>query len=104
MFANFSPPTRCKGQQISIGGAEIRQSSRRLSLHDFLSDVEDKYERDYDIASVDFHENYNVGPYLNNDLALVRTEGGDMDFNEHVSAICLPPDNYIYREEEKQSC
>ena len=65
-----------------------------------LADVEDKYELDYDIASVDFHENYNVGPYLNNDLALVHTEG-DMDFNEHVSAICLPPANYIYREGKK---
>ena len=61
-----------------------------------LAEVEDKYERDYDIASVDFHENYNVGPYLNNDLALVHSEGG-IDFNEHVSAICLPPANYIYR-------
>lgn len=34
--------------------------------------MEDKYETEYAIDKVDFHENYNVGPYLNHDLALVH--------------------------------
>ena len=61
-----------------------------------LAEVEDKYERDYGIAAVDFHESYNVGPYLNNDLALIHTDA-DVALNEHVAPICLPPANYIYR-------
>ena len=63
------------------------------------AEVEDKYERDYSIAAVDFHESYNVGPYLNNDLALVHTDA-DVALNEHVAPICLPPANYIYRWEK----
>ena len=36
-----------------------------------FSDVLDREEKDFPIEKVDFHENYNVGPYLNNDIAIV---------------------------------
>ncbi len=37
-----------------------------------MTDVRDRYEEEYEIQRVYFHENYNVGPYLNNDIAVVR--------------------------------
>ena len=40
-----------------------------------------------------------MGPYLNNDLALVHTDA-DVALSEHVAPICLPPANYIYRGEK----
>jgi hypothetical protein len=36
-----------------------------------FSDVLDREEKEFSIEKVDFHENYNVGPYLNNDIAIV---------------------------------
>jgi len=36
-----------------------------------FADVLDREEKDFPVERVDFHENYNVGPYLNNDIAIV---------------------------------
>jgi len=37
-----------------------------------FSDVNDRYESDHEVGRIFFHENYNVGQYLNNDIALVQ--------------------------------
>ena len=36
-----------------------------------IADVKDRFEAEYLIDKIDFHENYNIGPYLNNDIAVI---------------------------------
>ena len=31
-------------------------------------------EANYDIEKVDFHEGFNIGPYLNNDIAIIHLQ------------------------------
>lgn len=68
--------------------------------HFFLPDVRDRYEAEYPVARIHFHEGYNVGPYLNNDLALVQIKpdsaGGGIAFGPHVSPVCLPSEDFLY--------
>ena len=56
-------------------------------------DIPDKDESEYDIENMILHENFNVGPYLNNDIALVKIKANDsdsgMNFGQYVTPICL---------------
>jgi hypothetical protein len=36
-----------------------------------LSGVFEREEKEFTIEKVEVHENYNIGPYLNNDIAVV---------------------------------
>jgi hypothetical protein len=46
------------------------------------------------VSAVYFHENYNVGLYLNNDIAVVKLEpkenGRGVMFGDRVIPACLP--------------
>jgi hypothetical protein len=46
------------------------------------------------VSAVYFHENYNVGLYLNNDIAVVKLEpkenGSGVMFGDRVIPACLP--------------
>ena len=53
------------------------------------------------MEAVHFHDEYNVGLYLNNDIALVRIKaasstGRGFNFGERVVPACLPPVNVVY--------
>ena len=39
-----------------------------------FSDVRDRFEKEYEVEQIEYHDNYNVGPYLNNDLAIVQVK------------------------------
>ena len=78
-----------------------------LRVGDSHLEVKDGAEQELDIRSIDFHEAYSVGPYLNNDLAIIHV-GRDRDkgrggraagirMSRTVGAVCLPPDNADYR-------
>ncbi len=42
-------------------------------IREYVSlDVLDRFEEEFDIQWVKYHDNYNVGPYLNNDIALIQ--------------------------------
>ena len=64
-------------------------------------DIPDKDESEYDIENMILHENFNVGPYLNNDIALVKIKANDsdsgMNFGQYVTPICLPAHNLAYK-------
>jgi len=34
--------------------------------------VHDRYESEHEVSRIFFHDNYNVGQYLNNDIAIVQ--------------------------------
>ena len=73
---------------------DFPKSSYFIRVGDHSLDLVENDEAEYDIESIRFHENFNMGPYLNNDIALItiRSENRDsgMDFGMHVSPICLP--------------
>ena len=52
------------------------------------------------MEAVHFHEEYNVGLYLNNDIAVVRLKakanGRGVTFGERVVPACLPHLNVVY--------
>jgi len=69
--------------------------------------VEDE-EVEFEIDSIEIHPDFNVGPYLNNDIAIItianRTNGtstageeSGIDFGDYVGAACLPPESFWYR-------
>ena len=55
---------------------------KRLEIYyvrvgDNIMEVADPGEQELPIHKIDFHVNFNVGPYLNNDIALVHISKGD---------------------------
>ena len=72
---------------------EFPQSTYHIRVGDCNLDVHETEEAEYEIDEIRFHENYNVGPYLNNDIAIVKVKTNDsngMDFGQYVSPVCLP--------------
>ena len=43
----------------------------QIDKNKFFSDVFDREEQEFTIEKVEPHENFNIGPYLNNDIAIV---------------------------------
>ena len=72
-----------------------------------LDELEDE-EEEYEITSIDIHSDFNVGPYLNNDIAIVTIgnntrvkEGAEIEkkgiqFGDFVGPACLPPETFWY--------
>ena len=62
-------------------------------------DVENVEEAEYEIEKTEFSEMWNVGPYLNNDIAIVTIKSNDSSgirFGQYVSPVCLPAPNLNY--------
>ena len=63
-------------------------------------------EEEYEIKSIEIHPDFNVGPYLNNDIAIVtignntnggleeNAEGHGIRFGDFVGAACLPTETF----------
>jgi hypothetical protein len=66
---------------------------KRLEIYyvrvgDNIMEVADPGEQELPIHKIDFHDNFNVGPYLNNDIALVHISKGDCKQQvEHIDFI-----------------
>ena len=60
-----------------------------VRVGDWDQDVEDIDEQEFSIAAVHFHPEYNVGAYLNNDLAVVTTKE-EARLGSRVVPVCLP--------------
>ena len=62
-------------------------------------EVEDEEEQELAISKIDFHENYNVGPEYNNDIAVVHIHRAKhphgIRFGDKVVPVCLPQVNYV---------
>ena len=73
---------------------------------DLNINVTEEEEAEYEIKSIEIHPDFNVGPYLNNDIAIVtignntnaglavNEDGGGFVFGEFVGAACLPPETF----------
>ena len=66
-----------------------------LLVGDWDQDVEDVDEQELSIASVHFHPEFNIGAYLNNDLAVVRVKT-EVRLTSRVMAVCLPSPSTSY--------
>ena len=79
-------------------------SNSRVGDHNL--DALESEEEEYEITSIDIHSEFNVGPYLNNDIAIVTIgnntrakEGANIEnkgiqFGDYVTAACLPPETF----------
>ena len=69
----------------------------QIRVGDNVIEVLDDEEQEFDIEKIDFHEEFGVGPYLNNDIAVVhinRSSGG-IKFGNKVGPACLPPKDLV---------
>ena len=62
--------------------------------------MKDNNEQEFEVAKVDFHQDYNLELPLANDLALIRIKskanGRGIIFSDRVIPACLPPENAVY--------
>ena len=75
----------------------LKQYLVRVGDHEL--DVENVEEAEYEIEKTEFSEMWNVGPYLNNDIAIVTIKSNDSSgirFGQYVSPVCLPAPNLNY--------
>ena len=75
------------------------QSKYLIRVGDCHLDFPDSEETEYDIEEIHLHENFNVGPYLNNDIAIVKVRSNDssgMAFGHNVLPVCLPSPDLNY--------
>ena len=70
-------------------------SSYRVRVGDWNMEVEDFQEQTLEVDTVFFHEEYNVGVYLNNDIALLKLKD-EVEFGTLVVPACLPHKNVVY--------
>ena len=65
-----------------------------IRVGDNALQIKDEGEEEFAIGKVDFHENFNVGPYQNNDIAVVHIDkikhSGGITFGDKVIPACLP--------------
>ncbi len=96
---------------MQVGGILPNTPPKPIKRHYFSRlQVPDVEEQEFRVESVHFHEEYNVGIYLNNDIALVRLRGRESSkavggrrsrlrgirFGARVVPACLPPTNAAY--------
>ena len=66
----------------------------RGRVGDWDQDVPDIDEQEFSIEAIHFHPEFNLGPYLNNDIAVVKLKlgaGGEaVRMTTHVRPACLP--------------
>jgi len=72
----------------------------RVRIGDWDAEVPDIGEQQFEVLAVHFHEEFNSGVYLNNDLAVIRLkpslDGRGVRFGRRVVPVCLPPSSMAY--------
>jgi len=72
-----------------------------VRVGDWDQDVEDIDEQEFSIQSVHFHPEFNVGAYLNNDIAVIRIKPGaggkGVKITSRVKPACLPSSSTSYK-------
>ena len=56
-----------------------------------MIEVKDEEEEEFNIEKIDFHEEFGIGPYLNNDIAVIhikRKGTRGMRYNRFCRYIC----------------
>ena len=73
----------------------------RIRVGDWDMQVPEAQEQEFRLDTIHFHEQYNVGIPLNNDIALVRVKaslrtGRGFRFGSRVVPACLPHASVVY--------
>ena len=91
-------------------------SSNKLKKHfpnfcrvgDHNIDDEEEEEQEFSVASIEIHQDFNVGPFLNNDIAIATLgylnennngdffSSGGITFGQYVGPACLPSERHRY--------
>ncbi|XP_075216413.1 uncharacterized protein LOC142321844 isoform X2 [Lycorma delicatula] len=66
----------------------------RAGDHD--SETSEGTEQEVDIEEIYVHEEFDQGPHLNNDIALIKLKGQGLKLNTWVRPICLPSSLTLY--------
>ena len=65
-----------------------------VRVGDNIIEIPDAEEQELAIEKINFHENFGVGPYLNNDIAVVHIDRSrhrtGIQFGDKVVPVCLP--------------
>ena len=72
----------------------------RARVGDWDQDIPDIDEQEFNVQSVHFHPEFNVGAYLNNDVAVVRLKlgpGEGVKMSRYVKPACLPSPSAGYQ-------
>ena len=70
-----------------------------VRVGDWDQDVEDVGEQEFSIETVNFHPEFNIGAYLNNDIAVITIKlknGKGVEFSRTVKTACLPAASTTY--------
>ncbi|XP_068085129.1 uncharacterized protein [Anabrus simplex] len=73
------------------------KSAYFVRVGDYDSEASDGTEQEINIDEVYFHEDFNKGVRLNNDIALIKLKGRGIRFESEVQPVCLPPPNVSYQ-------
>ena len=75
---------------------DFSKSAYLVRVGDCDLDIKGTEEAEHTIDEIIIHENFNEGPYLNNDIALVKINGYGITFGQQVKPVCLPSPNLAY--------
>ncbi|KAG7177113.1 Neurotrypsin-like 1, partial [Homarus americanus] len=70
-----------------------------LKIGDFNTHEEEEEEQEFRVSAVVLHPEYDKGPYLNNDIALLKVEkknGRGIQFGRFVQPLCMVPSRWKY--------
>ncbi|XP_045102250.1 serine protease svh-1-like isoform X3 [Portunus trituberculatus] len=70
-----------------------------LRIGDFNVEEEEEGQQEFRISSIALHPQFDKGPYLNNDVALLRVQrknGKGIQFGKNVQPLCLVPSRWNY--------
>ena len=71
-----------------------------MRVGDWDQDVDDIDEQEFSIQAVHFHPEFNVGAYLNNDIAVIKIKpvnGKGVKITSRVKPACLPSPSTSYK-------
>ncbi|KAJ8870217.1 hypothetical protein PR048_029233 [Dryococelus australis] len=66
------------------------------AIKDYCLQVNEESEQEVNIEEIYFHEQFNKGVRLNNDIALVKLKGRGLILGTDAQPICLPPPDIPY--------
>ncbi|XP_037801290.1 uncharacterized protein LOC119596184, partial [Penaeus monodon] len=70
-----------------------------LKVGDYNSHEEEEGEQQFGVSSMTLHPQFDKGPYLNNDIAILtvkRKDGKGIRFGRYVQPLCLVPPGWKY--------
>nr|CAD7443944.1 unnamed protein product [Timema bartmani] len=67
-----------------------------VRVGDYDAEADDGTEQELNIDEIYFHEEFNRGVRLNNDIALIKLKSQGIRLGADIQPICLPPSNLLY--------